>query len=76
MTVILRTIMAGPHGNFKPGDKASFSAEVEQQLIAGGYATEIEAAIVEPPEAAVIEPPEVAIVEPPEQRGGRGGKRR
>lgn len=58
MTVILRSLMAGPDGVFAAGDRATLSAERERSLVEGGYAV-----YVAPPaaEAAVALPPEVAI---------------
>lgn len=68
MTIILRSILAGPHGNGQPGDRLTLDAQAERDLVEGGYAVPVqEVAAVAPPEVAQAAPvPEVAAMSPPE----------
>lgn len=42
MKVKIKTIMAGPGGNYLPGDEADLPDEVAHSLISGGFAESME----------------------------------
>lgn len=41
MRVRMKTIYAGPLGNYQPGDTAEFASKEGKALVAGGFADEI-----------------------------------
>ena len=65
--IILRTVMSGPGGTFQPGEH-SMGADVEQQLVDGGYATYVK--VPERGAAAVVSAPETAALPPVRSRLG------
>jgi hypothetical protein len=64
-TVILKTIYAGPVGNFPIGHTLELPEDTAQQLIDGGYAERVQIEVIpdEVPAAPVVEI-ETAMVDP------------
>jgi hypothetical protein len=76
VTVVLRTLMAGPAGTFRPGERVTLDEQAERDLVEGGFAVQADApapaapAIEKPaaPEVAAIGPPETAALPKPKKR--------
>ena len=71
MTIKLRTVLSGPKGVYQPGIH-SLDADMERQLVDGGYA-EYVAVAAPAPEREVVIAPEYAI--PPPHQIKRNGRR-
>lgn len=73
MTIVLRTVMAGPAGTHQPGEKLTLAADEERGLVEGGYA------VFDKPaargETASVQAPENAA-QPPVSKARAAGARR